>query len=62
MSYHVCQRCHKHGDVSFDSTGFRHAFLATCDRDDCPQTQAAKRFMKMFGEKPQLPPDERGEK
>ena len=62
MSYHVCQQCGKHGEVTFNSTGFRHAYLATCDREDCPQTLAAKRFAAMFGTKPELQPDERGEK
>lgn len=62
MSIHICHKCGKHGNVSFGSDGFRHAFLATCDREDCPQTLSAKRFAAMFDGKPELPPDERGEK
>jgi len=62
VSYHVCQKCRKHGEVSLSSTGFRQAYLATCEREDCPQTLAAKRFAAMFDEKPELPPDERNEK
>lgn len=61
MSYHTCHKCGKHGDISWSSTGFRQAFLATCDREDCPQTLAPKRFAAMF-EKQELPPDERNEK
>lgn len=62
MSYHVCHQCGKHGDVSFGSDGYRHAFLATCEREDCPTTLSAKRFASMFDGKPELPPDERNEK
>ena len=39
MSYHVCETCHKQGDVRYEDGAMR-ASLAVCDRADCPQRQS----------------------
>ena len=57
MSYHVCAACGKRGDVTFSSTGERHAFLATCGKDDCPQTLSVKRFAALFQNEPKIQPN-----
>lgn len=54
MSQHLCGLCGKQGDVSFSGAGERHAFLATCGREDCPQTLAARRFAELMLSVPKI--------
>lgn len=45
MSIHICAKCGKQGDVKWSShTSERVAEVASCDKDDCPATLAAKFF------------------
>lgn len=59
MSQHVCETCGRQGDVTFSGAGERHAHLATCSREDCPQTLAARRFAQLILAMPKILPDTR---
>lgn len=54
MSQHFCSKCGKPGEIKLEQGEVR-AYLATCEREDCPQ--ATPKWLKELMEKAaQVPP------